>query len=149
MIAAKTYLTTLMVFLAIDAVWLMLIGGPLYTRALGDILAEQVRVIPAVLFYLLYVAGIVVLVLPLARPRARPLIAAALYGGMFGLCAYGTFDLTNHAVLKAWSWHLTVIDMAWGTFVTAVAATAGAAMERRLAARDSNIQPSSAIRAAL
>ena len=50
---------------------------------------------------------------------------------MFGLCTYGTYDLTNHAVMKIWSWHLTVIDMVCGSVVTGIAATAGAWMQRR------------------
>ena len=126
----RVYGVTLLVFLAVDAVWLAFVGGPLYAAAIGPLLAEQFSVAPAVLFYLLHITGIMVLVLPLAR-RRDGMLSAFLYGAMFGLCTYGTYDLTNHAVLKLWTWHLTLIDMAWGTLVTGLAAAAGAWMEGR------------------
>jgi len=124
----KSYAVALAVFLAVDAVWLGFIGGPLYAAVIGPLLAEQFRILPAALFYLLHIAGILVLVLPRVRGGIR---AGATYGAMFGLCTYGTYDLTNHAVLKLWSWELTLIDMAWGAFVTGLAAASGAWMQRR------------------
>jgi len=127
---ARVYAVTLLVFLAVDAAWLAFIGGPLYTATIGPLLADQVRILPAVVFYLLHVTGILVLVLPLARHRGS-IAAAALYGAMFGLCTYGTYDLTNHAVLKLWSWPLTLIDMTWGALVTGLGAFAGAWVDRR------------------
>ncbi|MCC7426300.1 MAG: DUF2177 family protein [Alphaproteobacteria bacterium] len=127
---ARTYTATLLVFLVVDAFWLGFIGGPLYTSMIGPILAEQFRIAPAIIFYLVHTAGIVLLVLPLARARGT-LWAAAGYGALFGLCTYGTFDLTNHAVLRIWAWQLTVIDMIWGACLTAISATAGAWVERR------------------
>ena len=126
----RVYGVTLLVFLAVDAVWLAFVGGPLYAATIGPLLAEQFRIAPAVLFYLLHITGIMVLVLPLARQRGG-ILAAFLYGAMFGLCTYGTYDLTNHAVLKLWTWQLTLIDMAWGALVTGLAAAAGAWMEGR------------------
>ena len=100
----------------------------MYVAAIGPLLADEFRILPAVLFYLMHIAGILVLVLPRAQGELR---AAATYGAMFGLCTYGTYDLTNHAVLKLWSWELTLIDMAWGAFITGLAATAGAWIQRR------------------
>ena len=126
----RVYGVTLLVFLAVDGVFLAFVGAPLYAAAIGPLLAEQFRIVPAVVFYLLHVTGIMVLVLPLARQRGG-LASAFLYGAMFGLCTYGTYDLTNHAILKIWSWHLTVIDMVWGSVVTGISATAGVWMERR------------------
>jgi len=126
----RVYAVTLIVFLAVDAVWLAFIGGPLYTATIGPLLADQVRIFPAVVFYLLHVTGILVLVLPLARQRGS-IAAAAFYGAVFGLCTYGTYDLTNHAVLKLWTWPLTLIDMTWGALVTGLAASAGAWVDRR------------------
>jgi uncharacterized membrane protein len=125
---APVFAGTLLVFLAVDAVWLAFIGGPLYVATLGPLLAEQFRILPAVLFYLLHIAGIMVLVLPEARGRIG---VAAARGAVFGLCTYGTYDLTNHAVLKVWSWEITLIDMAWGSALTALAAAAGAWLQRR------------------
>lgn len=130
MARARVYAATLLVFLAVDAVWLFFVGGPLYSAAIGPLLADQFRTLPAFLFYLLHVTGILVLVLPLARQRSG-VRAAFLYGAMFGLCTYGTYDLTNHAVLKIWGWQLTLIDMAWGAFVTGLAASAGTWVEQR------------------
>lgn len=124
------YLVTLLVFLTLDAFWLGVFSGSLYTGTLGAIMVESFRIVPAVVFYLLYVAGIVVFVLPLARRYANVWMAP-LYGAFFGLCAYGTYDLTNHAVLKVWTIQLTLIDMAWGAFVTAMASLAGNLMDRR------------------
>ena len=130
MTLALIYASTLIVFLALDAMWLGLVGGSFYSAALGDLMLDGFRIIPAVLFYLLYVSGIVTFVLPLARlPAGR--WSASMYGAFFGLCAYGTYDLTNHAVLRVWTWQLTVIDMAWGAFVTGAASFTGAWVERR------------------
>ena len=130
MTLALIYLSTLFVFLALDAIWLGLVGGSFYAAALGGLMLNGFRPIPAMLFYLLYVSGIVTFVLPLARlPAGR--WAAAIYGAFFGLCAYGTYDLTNYAVLRVWTWQLTVIDMAWGAFVTGTASLIGAWVERR------------------
>ncbi len=134
MTLALIYLTTLFVFLAMDAIWLGLVGGSFYSAVLGGLMLEGFRVVPAVLFYLLYVSGIVTFVLPLVRvPAGR--WAAAMYGAFFGLCAYGTYDLTNHAVMRVWTWQLTVIDMAWGAFVTGAASFSGAWVERRRSSR--------------
>ncbi len=127
MTLAMTYLSTLVVFLVLDTIWLGLVAGTFYTAVLDGAMLDTVRIVPAVLFYLLYVAGIVAFVLPRV---GRNLGAAAVYGAFFGLCAYGTYDLTNDAVLRVWTWQLTVTDMAWGAVVTAVASVTGAGVKR-------------------
>ncbi len=81
------------------------------------------RIVPAASFYALHVTGICVFVLPRAR---RHIWIALPLGAFFGICAYGTYDLTNQAVLRIWTTRLTVTDMAWGAFVTAVASLSGA-----------------------
>ena len=128
MTLAFTYLSTLVVFLVLDGIWLGLVAGGFYATVLDGAMLDTVRIVPAALFYLLYVAGIVAFVLPRG---ARNLAAAAGYGAFFGLCAYGTYDLTNDAVLRVWTWQLTVTDMAWGAVVTAVASVTGAWVNRR------------------
>jgi len=123
------YITCLATFLSLDAIWLGLVSPPVYARVLNGLLLDGFRPVPALLFYLLYNAAIVVFVVPRSRPHPMASIA---YGAFFGICAYGTYDLTNHAVLKAWTTELTVTDMAWGAVVTALASLAAALMDRRL-----------------
>ena len=125
-----TYLSSLVVFLSFDAFWLGIAGGSLYKDALGDLMLDGFRIVPALVFYLLHIAGIVIFILPQERVRAS-LWAAALYGAFYGICTYGTYDLTNQAVLRVWTWHLTGIDMTCGAFVTMAATLAGACVERR------------------
>ena len=125
------YLSTIVSFVILDAIWLGFFGGKLFNSIIGEFLLDEFRIFPAVLFYILYVAGIMVFVFPLAS-RHGGRWAAGLYGAFFGLCAYGTYDLTSHAVLRLWTWQLTTIDMAWGTFATAVASLIGAWVGRRM-----------------
>jgi uncharacterized membrane protein len=129
MTLALTWLSSLAVFLALDAFWLGVVGSSFYASVLGGLMLDGFRIIPAALFYPLQITGIVVFVLPLVR-RNPALWSAAAYGALFGLCTYGTYDLTNHAVLKVWTTQLTVIDMAWGAFVTAAASLTGAWVRR-------------------
>ena len=125
-----TWLASLAVFLTLDAFWLGVGSGSLYTEALHDVMLNGFRIVPAALFYPLQITGIVVFVLPLAR-HYRGLWPAAAYGALFGICTYGTYDLTNQAVLRVWTWQLTAIDMTWGAFVTAAASLTGAWIDRR------------------
>jgi uncharacterized membrane protein len=128
---AIAYGAALCVFLAIDALWLAVLMKPVYGAALGPLLADTPRWAPAVLFYLLYVAGLLVFaILPGLRTR-RGRTAAAL-GALLGLLAYGTYDLSNYATLRDWPLALTAIDMAWGTVLSAVSATAGYLAASRL-----------------
>lgn len=114
------YLIALPAFLALDAVWLSLMGPRLYKQTLGDVLVEPFALPPAILFYLLYGLGLVVFaVLPgLASGR---LVTAFGQGALFGLVAYGTYNLTNLATLKPWTAQLAAIDMAWGASATGAA----------------------------
>ena len=109
-------------FLALDAVWLSLMGPRRYQPALGHLMRTDVDWLAAALFYALYLTGVLVLaVLPAASVQG-----AAWRGALFGLVAYATYDLTNQATLRGWPWHVTVLDLCWGTFATAVASAAGA-----------------------
>lgn len=115
------YAATSVVFLALDAVWLSTMGQRLYRPAIGHLMREGFAWQPALAFYLLYVLGLVVFaVLPgCASARAR---VAAWRGALFGLIAYATYDLTNQATLRDWPWTVTLIDLCWGTLVSAIAA---------------------------
>lgn len=118
---AIAYPATLAAFLALDFVWLSLAGPRLYRPMLGDLLAADFRLAPAIVFYLLYVAGLVYFaVAPQLEPR--PWSAALLNGAFFGLVAYGTYDLTNQATLRHWPTTLTLADLAWGTLASGAAA---------------------------
>lgn len=131
---AAGYATTALAMLALDAVWLTLAVPRLYQPRIGELLAAKPSLGPAVIFYLMYVAAIVVLAIqPALREGGwRRLLIHAL---VFGLVAYATYDLTNQATLKTWSTTITLVDMAWGTIVTTVAASAGYAVMRWMAAR--------------
>jgi len=110
--------------LAMDAVWLSLAVDVLYRPLLGEILLLQFRPVPAVLFYALYVMGVVIFAVRPALAIGRwP--AAAGKGALLGFLCYATYDLTNQATLKIWPAAVTIVDMAWGTFLTACTATAG------------------------
>jgi uncharacterized membrane protein len=121
---AVAYISTLIVFVAIDFVWLSVMANVLYRPALGDMLATEFRLAPAILFYLMYAAGLTFF-------AVRPGLVTAkfgtsfLYGGLLGFMAYGTYDLTNQATLANWSTTLTVADLIWGSTLSAVSAAAG------------------------
>jgi uncharacterized membrane protein len=130
-IILTSYVVTALVFLAIDAVWLTLAADLLYRPLLGDKLLAQFKLAPAAIFYLIYIAGIVMLaILPAFRARRGNL--ALLNGAALGFVAYATYDLTNQATLTDWPVIVTVADMIWGTFLTATASLAGYVAARRV-----------------
>ncbi len=118
------YAVTALVFLGLDAVWLSTMASRLYKPELQGLLAESFRPAPALLFYVLYIGGIVgFAVLPAAKP-----LEALLRGAAFGLVAYATYDLTNQATLIRWSTLVTLADLSWGALATALAAAAAKAL---------------------
>lgn len=118
------YVSCLVVFLAIDAVWLVSMNSRFYQPRLGALLAEKPNLTAAAVFYALYVAGIVALAV-VPGYAAGGIWAAVWRGALLGLVAYATYDLTNLATLARWPLDLTFIDLAWGTAVTSVVAAAG------------------------
>jgi uncharacterized membrane protein len=118
------YGASLIAFLVLDAIWLSQMAQILYRASLGDMLLEKFRPGPAVCFYLIYLLGVVSFaVLPALRQDS--LLVALGSGALFGFCAYATYDLTNFATLRNWSMVVTLVDLAWGTLATALAATIG------------------------
>jgi uncharacterized membrane protein len=117
------YFATLVVFLGIDYIWLSR-AMSFYKLELGGLLAEKPNLAIAGGFYALYVAGIIALAVVPAE-RNGSWITALLLGGVLGLVAYGTYDLTNLATLKGWSTKVAIVDIAWGTFLTATSSLAG------------------------
>ena len=119
------YLGAGLMIAVLDAIWLTFAAGALYRPNLpGLMMPEGFRLAPAIAFYLIYVAGVVIFAVAPAIRAGRWTTAAAL-GGMLGFVCYATYDLTNQATLIVWSMRVTLADMAWGTFLTAVGATAG------------------------
>jgi uncharacterized membrane protein len=118
------YIASLLTMLALDAAWLGTMYRRLYKPALGDMLRETPFAPPAIAFYLLSTLGVTVLVVAGAAASAS-LSRAIVFGGLLGLVAYGTYDLSNYATLRAWPLTLTVADIAWGAFVTSMSALAG------------------------
>ena len=127
------YFTVLFTFLVLDGLWLGWLMGPTYREWLGPLMLEKPVVSPAVAFYLLYAFGVVMLAVKSAL-RRDSLRHALQRSALLGLVAYGTYDLTNWATLQGWPAQLALIDLAWGTFLTAAAGTMGYLATRRVAA---------------
>ena len=115
------YGTALLVMGVLDGLWLGVVARDFYRQEMGELMSPNVRALPAALFYLAYPAGLVTLALqPMPGSAGSALWRAALVG----LVAYGTYDLTNMAVLRNASVKLALVDMAWGTLASAIAGTA-------------------------
>jgi len=128
------YSAAAVTMLGMDAVWLSVSADVLYRPLLGDIMLPGFRPVPAILFYVLYVVGIVIFAIKPALLTGH-WSGAARKGGLFGFFCYATYDLTNQATLKIWPATVTIVDMAWGTFLTACAAMVGYLAASRLGRR--------------
>ena len=118
----KVYGITVVVFFLVDIVWLGFISKNLYQKYLGDFMAPKVNWTAALIFYFIFIAGLVFFAINPAIEK-ESLKYAILVGGFFGFIAYSTYDLTNLATLKDWPLNITIIDITWGTFLNA--ATSG------------------------
>jgi len=125
-----TYVATAIAFAAVDFIWLTQFGPKVYFPTLEPVALTTARIGPAIVFYLAYMAGLVALAI--WPNRGAPLLKTTLNGAILGAMCYATYDLTNQATLKVWATQITVTDIAWGTFVTAVGATVGGFVLRRL-----------------
>ena len=126
--ALIAYGATLLAFLLLDGIWLGVLMAPTYRELLGSLMLEKPLLVPAAVFYCLYVVGCVQFVVLPALNWQR----AARMGALLGLVAYGTYDLTNWATLRGWSVQVSLMDWAWGTFATAVACSVGFLVMKRL-----------------
>lgn len=125
------YGLTLVAFAAIDAVWLITMAPRLYKPEIGPMMMEEgFRLVPAMIFYTLYIGGIVYFAVwpGLSEGVAR----AALQGAVLGFLCYATYDFTNYATLKVWSLKVTVFDLIWGTFLTGSTAAVGTWLTTKL-----------------
>jgi uncharacterized membrane protein len=123
------YLCTAVVMWPLDLLWLGLVARTIYRREIGGLLLDRPEIVPAALFYLVYVVGIVVFAV---RPAVQSgeLATALAYGALFGFMAYATYDLTNLATLRGYTLAIASIDLAWGTFLTAISAGGGFLLAR-------------------
>ena len=118
------YVVCVVVMGGLDFLWLTNTHG-LYQKDLGALLADNPNMVVAVIFYLTYIVGVLIF-------AVRPALAsadwktAALYGALFGFFTYATYDLTNFATMKVWTLRVTLLDIAWGTILTGITASAGA-----------------------
>jgi uncharacterized membrane protein len=112
----KLYVISFVVFFAIDLFWLGIIAKNLYRNQIGHLLKPDVNWIAAIIFYLVFIVGLVIFVLMPAVEKGN-LWHAVLLGALFGFITYATYDLTNLATLKDWPIQVTFIDLAWGTFL--------------------------------
>lgn len=124
MVYVKAYAATLTVFFALDLLWLGVVARRFYASQLGSLMRDNINFIAAAGFYFAYVAGIVFFAVAPALAEdswAR----AAVNGVLLGLLAYGTYDMTNIATLRDWPVTMSIVDMAWGGFLTCTSAVAG------------------------
>jgi uncharacterized membrane protein len=118
------YILTFIVFLAIDAVWLTLISKNFYTKEIGHLMAEKALLLPALIFYLLFVVGVLIFAV-IPGYEAQSLSKTLMLSALFGLMTYATYDLTNLATLRDWPLKVTVIDIIWGMSVSTLTGLGG------------------------
>jgi uncharacterized membrane protein len=128
---AVLYLATLFVLIPLDFLFLGIVAKDFFTSQVGNMLGE-IKLVPAAIFYLLYVVGVLVFVSGSASATWQDTM---LMGALFGLFCYATFDLTSLALLRNWSWPVAFVDVGWGAVVTAVSSTAGLLVADWLAPR--------------
>ncbi len=125
------YAITAVIFLVADAIMLRLVIQPLFRKHLGDWLLDPMRFVPAGVFYLAYVAGLIWLVSWPAFLAGRPALAF-INGVVLGAVAYGTYEFTNLSTLSRWSGQMVAVDLIWGALLTGTAAWAGVVTLRAL-----------------
>lgn len=121
-VAVTAYLSTVIIFLAIDYVWLKYVALGFYREQIGHLMLESPKLGIAAGFYLMYAVAIVVLAV-LPALKADSWSTALIYGALIGMAAYGTYDITNLATLKDWPTLVSMVDWAWGTVLTGTVAT--------------------------
>ena len=119
-----SYLTTTVVMVVIDMVWLGVIAKPMYQAGIGHLMAEKPNIAAAISFYALFPVGLMIFAI-LPETANAGWQRTALLGALFGFFTYATYDLTNLATLKNYPLQLALIDILWGSLVSAIAASAG------------------------
>lgn len=119
----KLYAIALPVFFAIDMIWLGLVAKNFYRDQIGFLMKSDINWTAAIIFYLLFIAGLVLFVITPAIEKSS-WMHALLFGALFGLITYATYDLTNLATLKDWPLLVTIVDLVWGAVLAASVSTA-------------------------
>lgn len=119
------YFAAIIVFFIIDFIWIGTITREFYKEQIGHLRGADVNIPAAVIFYLIYIAGIMVFAVKpaIAADSIKP---ALIYGALFGFFCYATYDFTNYATLKDWPLKMVIVDIIWGVFLTGSVATAAA-----------------------
>lgn len=118
------YVSTALIFFALDALMLRFAIKPLFEAHIGSLMLDQPRMLPALGFYLAYVAAVVYLVSFAALRHGDPL-QALVGGAVLGFAAYGTYEFTSFAIMRDWNFRMVLVDVAWGTVLTAISASLG------------------------
>jgi uncharacterized membrane protein len=114
----KLFLIALPVFFIIDMAWLVLVAKKFYQQQIGFLMRPDINWVAAIIFYLLFIFGLVTFVI-LPAIEKHSWVSAVLLGALFGLITYATYDLTNLATLKDWPVMVTIVDLIWGTVLAA------------------------------
>jgi uncharacterized membrane protein len=114
----KLFLIALPVFFAVDLIWLIFVARSFYQKQIGFLMKPDINWPAAIIFYLLFIAGLVTFVISPAVDK-HSWVHAILFGALFGLITYATYDLTNLATIKGWPLLVTVVDLTWGSVLAA------------------------------
>lgn len=126
---ASLYAFTAVIFLVLDALMLRFHMAPLFQRYIGAQMLEDIRIVPALVFYAAYVAGLLYLVSVPALKTGAPVLVPAV---ILGLMAYGTYEFTSYAIMKDWSLRMVITDVTWGGVLTGLSAWGGLALTRMI-----------------
>ncbi len=118
----KLYLIALPVFFAIDMLWLGIVAKDFYAKQIGALMKSDINWIAAIVFYLIFIAGLVIFVIAPSMEK-RSWTHALFFGAFFGFVCYATYDLTNLAVAKDWPLWVTIVDLIWGAVIAASVST--------------------------
>jgi uncharacterized membrane protein len=127
----KLYILTIPIFFAIDLLWLGIVAKGLYQKYLGSFLSEQVNWVAAIIFYLIFISGIIIFAVQPAVEKDS-VFRAMILGVLFGFFTYATYDLTNLATLKGWPIAIVFIDIVWGMVLTGIVSTGSFLIAKRL-----------------
>lgn len=130
-----SFFIVLFVVIFIDGIWLAYTMKNFYAAQIGGVASLSMHFLPACLLYILYGIGLNVFVVMPALKNKTKYLKVTLLGVLFGLVNFGSYDLTNQATLQLWSWTITIVDMAWGSFLSGTASVVATYVTRRFSSR--------------